>query len=202
MNASPRAAPTDQLYREPLIRKTLATVGLVVLLAVPAVFLVVLQRSTNLRMLRAGDSIPAAGLDGADPGGVLLAGISDRRTAILFFNVDCPHCQNEIPIFNEAERRFGSEVNFVAITLNDKQRTESFVQTHDVRTKVHVDERGTVGKLFGVSEVPALFLVNQGRKIEWVGIGEQPRTELFRRLSALVAKGLPTTEENAEEIRK
>ncbi|MCX6145355.1 MAG: TlpA disulfide reductase family protein [Ignavibacteriales bacterium] len=202
MDASSPAAPTDQSYRESLIRKTLATVGLVALLAVPAFFLVVLQRSTNLRMLRAGDSIPTAGLNGVDPGGALLAGISEKRAAILFFSVDCPHCQNEIPIFNEAERRFGSDVGFVAIALNDKQKAESFVRTHDVRTKVHVDEKGIVGKLFGVSEVPAIFLVNENQRIEWVGVGEQPRTELFRRLSALVAKGPLTAAENTEKIRK
>ena len=176
--------------------------GLVALLAVPAFFLVLLQRSTNSRMLRAGDSIPTAGLDGIDPGGAMFKGISEKRSAILFFSVECPHCQNEIPIFNEAERRFGSDVNFIAIALNDKQKTESFVRTHDIRTKFHVDEKGIVGKLFGVSEIPAIFLVNQRRRIEWVGVGEQPRTELFRRLSALVADRLTATAENAEEIQK
>jgi peroxiredoxin len=176
--------------------------GLVALLAVPVFFLVVLQRSTNFRMLRAGDSIPAMGLDGVGSGGALLAGISGKRAAILFFSVDCPHCQNEIPIFNEAERRFGSDVDFVTIALNDGQKTESFVRTHDVRTKVHVDEKGIVGKLFGVSEVPALFLVSENQRIEWVGVGEQPRMELFRRLSALVAGRLSTEAEGAGEIRK
>jgi peroxiredoxin len=201
MNSS-QAAPTDRSYREPLIRKTLATMGLVAILAVPAFLLVVLQRSTGLRMLRAGDSIPSARLDGVDPGGGLPVDIRGRRSAILFFSVNCPHCQNEIPIFNEAERRFGSDVSFIAITSSDKQKTELFVRTHDVRTKVYVDEKGIIGKLFGVSEVPALFLVNQDRRIEWVGVGEQPRAEFFRRLSALGANGLPAKVENTEEVRK
>lgn len=202
MDASSPAAPTGQSYREPLIRKTLATMGLVALLAVPAFFLVVLQRSTNSRMLRAGDSIPTAGLDGVDPGGALLAGVNGKRAAILFFSVDCPHCQNEIPIFNEAERRFGFETEFIAIALNDKQKVESFVRTHDIRTRIISDERGVTGKLFGVSEVPALFLVNENRTIEWVGVGEQPRTELFHRLSALAIKGPQTVPKDTGTIRK
>jgi peroxiredoxin len=202
MNTSSQAAPTDRLYRKPLIRKTLATVGLVATLAVPASLIVMLQRSTGLRTLRVGESIPTTGLDGIDPGVGLPADISGKRSAVLFFSVNCPHCQNEIPIFNEAERRFGSDVDFVAIALNDKQQVESFVRTHDVRTKVHLDEKGSIGKLFGVSEVPALFLVNQDRRIEWVGVGEQPRTELFHRLSALVANGLKATVGSAKEVRK
>jgi peroxiredoxin len=200
MDASSPATPTDHLTQEPLIRKALATIGLMALLAVPAFFLVVLQRSTNALTLRTGDSIPTVGLGGVDPGRALLAGIREKRTAILFFSVDCPHCQNELPVFNEAERRFGLEMKFFAIALNDKQKVESFVRTHDVRTKVLVDEKGVVGKLFGVSEVPALFLVTENQKIEWVGTGEQPRTELFRRLSALVAKDLSTTSGVAARI--
>jgi peroxiredoxin len=176
--------------------------GLLALLVVPVALLVVLQRSTNSRMLRAGDSIPTAGLEGSGPEGALLAGVSEKRCAIFFFSVDCPHCQNEIPIFNDAERRFGSDVNFVAITLSEKQKAESFVRTHDVRTKVFIDEKRIVGKLFGVSEVPAFFLLNQDRRIEWVGVGEQSRTEIFRRLSALAAKGPTATIENAEESRR
>jgi peroxiredoxin len=202
MDASSPAAPTGQSYQKPLIRKTLAIMGLLALLAVPAFFLVVLQRSTNLRMLRAGDSIPVAGLNGVDLGSASPAGIMGKRAAILFFSVDCPHCKNEIPIFNEAERRFCSDVNFIAIALNERQKIESFVRTHDVRTKVYIDEKRVVGKLFGVSEVPALFLVNEDQRIEWVGVGEQPRTELFRRLSALVAGRTTIASEGAEQIRK
>jgi thiol-disulfide isomerase/thioredoxin len=202
MDASSPATPTDQSYQEPLIRKTLATMGLVAVLAVPAFFLIVLQRSTHSRMLRTGDSIPTKAWGGVDLGDAPRGGISGKRAAILFFSVDCPHCQNEIPIFNEAERRFGSEMDFVAIALNDKQKVDSFVRTHDIRTKVHVDEKGTVGKLFGVSEVPVLFLVNENQRIEWIGIGEQPRTELFRRLSALARKRMATAIESGEETRK
>ena len=176
--------------------------GLLALLAVPAFFLVVLQRSANSRILRAGDSIPTAGLDGVDAGGGLLAGITGKRAAVLFFSVACPHCQREILIFNEAERRFGSDVDFIAVALNDRQKAESFVRMHDVRTKIIIDEKGVRGKVFGVSEVPALFLVNENQRIEWVGVSEQPRTELFRRLSALVARRAAIASEGAEQIRK
>jgi peroxiredoxin len=202
MDASSPAAPTDQSYQEAPIRKTIATIGLMALLAVPVFLFVVLQRSANLRTLRAGDSIPVASLGGVDPGDALLAGISGKRATILFFSVDCPHCQREISIFNEAGKRFASEVEFVAIALNDRQKTQTFVRTNDVGARVLIDEKGVVGRLFGVSELPALFLVNQDQKIEWVGVGEQPRTELLRRLSVLAGKGPSTVAQGAENTRK
>ena len=202
MDASSQPVPTDQAHQKIFIQKTIATIGLVALLAVPVFLLVVLQRSGNSRVLRAGDSIPATALGGVDPGDAFLAGISGKRAAILFFSVDCPHCQREIPIFNEAGRRFWSRIEFVVVALNDREKTQTFVRTNGVVASVFIDEKGIVGRSFGISELPALFLVNQEQKIEWVGVGEQPRTEVFRRLSAFVSKYPSTTAQGAEITRK
>lgn len=184
MDASSAAQPSEPRHKR-VIRKTLAALGVALLLAAPAFFLVLLQRSTNSQLLRVGDSIPAAALGGLDSGGAFVSGFSGKRTAILFFSVDCPRCQNEIPVFNEAERRFGSKVEFVAISLSAKKQTEAFVKAYDVRTIVLIDEKGIMGKRFGISELPAMFLVNQDQKVAWVGVGEHSRTALFRQLSAL-----------------
>ena len=180
----------------------MAIFSLIALLAVPAFLLVVLQRSKYSQLLRAGDSIPVAILNGLDPGDVLRASIDGRCAAILFFSADCPHCQREIPIFNEAMKRFGSDVEFVAIALNDQQKTRAFVQTNDIKARVIVDEKGLVGKVFGISELPALFLVSDEQKVEWVGVGEQPRTELFRRLSKLKTERRWTITQGANNSRK
>ena len=202
MDAPSPAARTNRSSQDPHIRKTTAIFGLMALLAVPVFLLIVLQRSSNSRTLRAGDSIPIAALGSVDPGDALLAGISGKRAAILFFSVDCPRCQREIPIFNEAGRRFASEVEFVTVALNDWKKTQTFVRTNDVEARVLVDEKGVVGRLFGILELPALFLVNQDQKIEWVGVGEQPRTELLHRLSTLVGKSPSTVAQDAENSRK
>jgi peroxiredoxin len=200
MDTSSSTAPQNQPIKDSLIRKTLASAGLLLLLAVPVFLLVALQRSANSQMLHAGNKAPISTLGEIDSRGALPASVEGERAAILFFRVDCPHCQNEIPVFNEAERRFGSKVDFIAVALNEKQKSESFIRTHDVRTKILIDEKGIVGKQFGVSEVPALFLVNQDQIIEWVGIGEQSRAEIFRRLGALVARDAPTAAKNSRKI--
>lgn len=180
---------SNQSWRLARARKVVATLGLVALLAVPVVLLVALQRSTSLKILRVGELIPGETLEAIEPGNASLKSTGGRSRAFFFFRADCPRCRTEIPSLNEAERRFGAMVDFVAIALGDKREAEAFMQTHDVRMRVFVDERGGVGKLFGVSEVPALFLVNQSQRIQWVGIGEQSRGEIFRRLAMLAFSG-------------
>jgi peroxiredoxin len=199
------SSPAESINRPPhefAFRKTTGIFGLVALLALPVFLLVVLQRSQHPRRLHAGELIPVAALSDADPGAALRADINGKRAAILFFSADCPHCQWEMPIFNEAMKRFGSEVEFVAIALNDPQKTQAFVHANDIRVKVLIDHNGAVAKTFGISELPTLFLVNREQEIEWVGEGEQPRIELFRRLSMLAAKGTSAIVQSAEDNRK
>jgi peroxiredoxin len=202
MEASSPVVSTNRSSPETLFHKTMAILGLVGLLAIPALLLVVLQRSEYSRLLRTGESIPVDALSGFDPGDALRSAIDGKRAAILFFSADCPHCRWEIPIFNEAMKRFGAEVEFVAIALNDPQKTQAFVEANDIRVRVLIDEKGVVGKIFGVSELPALFLINQGQRIEWVGEGEQPKMELFRQLSKLAIGDRWTTTQNADNARR
>ena len=185
MDAPSPETPTNQPKQEPLIRKIVAVIGLVALLAVPVFLLVVLQRSVNSRLLSKGDIISTAALVGVAPGEELLASTKGRPSAILFFSVDCPHCQREIPIFNEMVRRFGSKVEFVAVAFNDRQKATMFARTSTIPTKMIVDEKGVVGRIFGVSELPMFFLISHDQRIEWIGVGEQPKAELMRRLSEL-----------------
>ena len=202
MNTSSPQAPKDQPHLEPFSRKTIAAIGLVALLAAPAYLLVVLQQSAHSRTLKSGDPIPVTALESADPAIALLSGLSGKRTAILFFRVDCPHCQREVPIFNEAKKLFAEEVQFVAIALSDSQKAQTFVRSNNVESMVLIDDKGIVGRLFGVSEVPALFLVDEHQRIAWVGTGEQSRTEVLRRLSILTFKEPLKTGDNAENAQE
>lgn len=202
MNTSSPLASKYQPHQELFVRKTIAAIGLVALFAGPAYLLVVLQHSAQSRMLKPGDSIPVVALRGVDPGIALLSGISGRRAAILFFRVDCPHCEHEIPIFNEAEKLFAAEIQFVAIALSDSQKAQTFVGTNHVEAMVLIDDKGLVGRLFGISEVPVLFFVNEDQKIEWAGVGEQSRTGLLHRLSTLVLKQPLKAGDNTQSTQK
>jgi peroxiredoxin len=186
------ALSTVQSTKPQRHRKAVATIAFVAMLAGPALLLIVLQRSSLSRSLRPGDLIPEAKLSENNQGRALLTGVEGKSAAIFFFSIDCPHCQREIPLFNEACRRFGDQVEFLAVAFSDEQRVGGFSRAHDIRVPVVVDPRAVTGKAFGVSELPTLFLINQDKTIEWIGTGERSKGEVFRRLSALVEKNRST----------
>jgi peroxiredoxin len=186
------ALSTSQSTKSQRRRKAVATIAFVTMLAGPALLLVVMQRSSLSRSLRPGDLIPEAKLSENNPGPSLLTSVESKIAAIFFFSIDCPHCQREIPLFNEAWRRFGDQVEFLAVAFSDEQKVGDFSRTHDIRLPVVVDPHVVTGRAFGISELPALFLINQDKTIEWIGTGERSKGEIFRRLSALVEKNRST----------
>lgn len=177
---------THQSIQDSGLRKAIAFTAFIALLAAPTIFFVMVQRSMNQRTLHSGESLPERELIVSSQGREILARIRRKDAAIFFFNTSCPHCQREIPILNEAWKRFGGDVEFVAVALNSEEKVRSFVKTTDVRIDVIVDEKGSLRKAFDVSELPSLFLVNRDEKVHWIGTGEQSREEIVRRLASLI----------------
>jgi thiol-disulfide isomerase/thioredoxin len=187
-------APSTHQSAEPSgRRKELVTIVFVAMLACPAYLLILLQRSTQSHLLRIGDLIPAVKLSESNKGQSLLAAIGGKSAAVFFFSTDCPHCQRQIPLFNEVCRRFGTRVEFVAIVISDEHKAISFVRVYGIRVPIIVDPEAVMGNTFAVSELPTLILINQDKTIEWIGVGERSRVEVFRRLSVLVEKN-PSTQ--------
>lgn len=186
MDPIPPSISTHRIQQDSGNRKSLAYVAFVVTVAAPALLLMVLQRSVHSSGLRAGDTIPTANLGRADQGRAVLAFTNGKNAALLFFSTNCPHCQWEIPVLNDATRRYGDRVEFAAIALNDTPRVQSFLRTNDVRLRVIIDEARNVARVFGIEEVPTLVLFNREKTITWIGSGEQTRGEVFRRLESLL----------------
>lgn len=182
MAASPPAPPSNQTSQKTHLQKSLASFGLMALLAIPVILLVAIKRSSGVHTLMSGQSIPTLVLSDVNSGDWSLMAMRGKRAAILFFSVDCPHCQREMVIFNEAQKSLWTDVEFVAISMSDRLKTRTFVQATKTLARVLVDEKGEASRLFGISELPTLFLVDRDQEVRRVIAGEQTRGAMLHRL--------------------
>ena len=116
-----------------------------------------------------------------------LPDFTGKRLALLFFKVDCPHCQREFSSVNRLSIAFKSDIVFAAISLSSPQKTKALLDVNTSRVLVLVDEKAEARNALGVLEVPALYLVNADQTIEYRGIGEQS-PEKLRKLFAMFAQ--------------
>jgi peroxiredoxin len=150
-----------------------SSVALVLLLCLPAIFIVHIYRSASSRLLRPGDPVPA--LTARDLLSNRIDHFSFKNTpaALLFFSADCPHCQRELANFNRLNKRFGDEVLFLAISMSTKEKTAELIRAGRLDVKAVLDEENIGQERFGVDAVPALFLVGTDETIVHSSSGEK-----------------------------
>ena len=168
--------------RAPL-KRFLAAIGLVLLLYIPIVTVIFLQRVGGAHQLRPGERVPALTLRSLDSLTVSILGLSGKRAALLFFSPDCPRCRQEISNINRLFRAYNDKYVFTGISSGSAGQTRDFVNAHEIVFPIFLDGNGEAKKAFGVFEVPTLFLVRADGVIAYVGTGAEP-LEARRRLLA------------------
>ena len=80
---------------------------------------------------------------------ITIGGESEKPTFINLWFTSCRGCIEEMPVLNKIQNKYKDEVNFVAITFNDKKDVENFLEkkefkfNHIVRQKDFIDKIAT-----------------------------------------------------------
>ena len=111
----------------------------------------------NQAALRVGAQFPAiesVGLDGI-PVEVRPVEPGTQATILVILTTTCPFCRVNVPIWNSIHRSLGDQVRFVALSLDDRDRSQRFAETSRAEFPIFVveDARSFVGDL-GLHAVP------------------------------------------------
>ncbi len=153
--------------------KFAATMGLIAILSAPVILMVFLQREADQPSLRIGDPVPPLILRTQHSDDTLIVGFGGKRFAVLFFSVDCPHCQREISSLGKLRDRFDEKMAILAISVSNERRTRDFTSANQLLANVMLDVNNNACRLLGVHELPALFLVGVDGTVKYQSTGEQ-----------------------------
>jgi peroxiredoxin len=150
-----------------------AIIELVLLLCLPALFVVTVFQNRSSRLLAPGDPAPSLTIGNLDSSAIHHFDFKDVPVALLFFSADCPHCLRELTNFDRLSRQFGDQIHFLAVSTSGGFKTKELLRTNQlvVRTMLDRDEQGRKG--FGVDIVPALFLVGADGVVVYGESGEK-----------------------------
>ena len=187
MSASQDIASSDQHATRVPPNRLSATIGLVLLLCLPAALIVRVYHATNPRLLSPGDSVPALTIKDLASNRTDQFSFKGTLTALLFFSTDCPHCQREIASFDNLSKRFGKKIFFLAVSISGKAKTAEFINSNRVGVRILLDEEKTGQEQLGVDIVPALFLIGTDGTIAYSGSGEKTLAARAQQLSEFVS---------------
>jgi peroxiredoxin len=105
-----------------------------------------------------------------------IAGGQQKLTSLLeqgpvvvaFFKVSCPVCQFTFPFLQRIYERVGAKgISLIGISQDDGRDTEDFCQEYALKFPVLLDDSGyPVSNSYGITNVPTVFLIDQGGKIK------------------------------------
>ena len=124
--------------------------------------------------LEAGQSAPGVSLKNTEGQTVSLAEALKKGPVLAaFFKVNCPVCQFTFPFLERMYETYGaSKFTFLGISQNDAGETREFNKEYGVKFSVLIDEAGyPVSNQYGLTNVPSLFLISPGGKIQESSVG-------------------------------
>ena len=114
-----------------------------------------------------GDDAPAFEAQLLEGGGNLaLADLAGKPVVLNFWASWCVPCRDEAPWFKAAHERFGDQVHFLGVDINDG-RTEAiaFTEEYDIEYPSVRDLDGSIEGDYGLTGQPETFFIDADGKI-------------------------------------
>ena len=144
--------------------------------------------------LEAGLSAPDFTLNGMNGEKLSLAEARKKGPVVAaFFKISCPICQYAFPFLERIFKAYpGSPVTLVGVSQNDKKETAAFAREYGITFPLLLDDTRSypVSNGYGLTNVPTVFLISPGGKIEVSSAGWSKRD--IEDLNARVAQAAGT----------
>lgn len=154
--------------------------------------------------IQAGDKAPLFDLRDAAGNEYSLAEELRKGPVIAaFFKISCPVCQFTFPFLERLFKSYGENVaTFLAISQDDALDTREFCQEYGVTFPALLDDESyTVSNLYGLTNVPSVFLIGADGIVKVASIGfDKTKLEAIADELAAVAKSPPDALFRAGEI--
>ena len=97
---------------------------------------------------------------------------------VVFFKITCPVCQMELPFLDRIHREARGAVSVLGISQDGEEWTRDFKQRFGVTFPALLDgaeDRYPASNAWGISVVPAAFLVERDGAVSWMLEGFRKR---------------------------
>jgi peroxiredoxin len=137
-------------------------------------------------MLNAGELAPDFQLPSAAGSSISLRSLLERSPVLVaFFKISCPTCQYTLPFLERISS--GGRIVILGVSQDDAEDTNDFAASVRLSFPLAIDGIRTgyaVSSAYRITNVPSLFLVEQGGKIAsaWSGFSRPDLEELGRRI--------------------
>lgn len=89
----------------------------------------------------------------------------NKPTFLALWFIECKGCINELPYINVLKEQFATDINFIALTFNERNEVKEFLKTNRFDS-IHLSDNNLVDSL-GDFAYPRIFLLDKEQRIKW-----------------------------------
>ena len=105
--------------------------------------------------------------------------LGEKNLVFSFFATWCSPCAKEIPKLHELDKKFGDDLQFILIDVNEKKnKVAKHVKGKGYTLQVILDRYGKIFEAFGGTVMPLTVVVNKKGVITYHHTGYKPGDEL------------------------
>ena len=160
---------------------------LIVLAGVVGLFVYALMRDQSLASPLVGGAAPAFDVPRFDePGNLSIAELRGRPVVLNFWASWCLSCRDEALVLESGWQRYGPDVAFVGIAVNDQEApARAFIERYGKSYMLAADVDGSVAIDYGLFGVPETFFIDGDGRILSKHIGPVTSADLDRQIAIL-----------------
>jgi thiol-disulfide isomerase/thioredoxin len=125
-----------------------------------------------------GNRLPQFTLN-ALAGKEIRVGAPGKATVLNFWATWCPPCRAEMPELEEFSRKYGTQVNFYAINIQEPaEKITEFMQQRNFSMPVLIDKDGETARTFRINAIPTTVIADKQGVIRYRKSGTVTISEL------------------------
>lgn len=93
-----------------------------------------------------------------------------KPTIINLWFTNCPPCIEEIPTLNDLKQKYGSKINTIAITFQDRNKVMQFNQQYKFDFKILINAKNYIDAL-GINGYPKIILLDKNNVVRHIPFG-------------------------------
>ena len=145
----------------------------------------------NTALSLKGQQLPEFKMTSQDGKLIAISELYDKPMLIVEWASWCPHCQKQLPIVQQMYEKYGDQIHFVLLNMNEpgketKETADQYIKEKGYTFPYYYDEDQSAADLLQVQTIPSMYLVTKQQQVKNVLVNHTTAENFSKELQELL----------------
>lgn len=145
----------------------------------------------NTALSLKGQQLPEFKMTSQDGKLIAISELYDKPILVVEWASWCPHCQKQLPIVQQMYEKYGDQIHFVLLNMNEpgketKETADQYIKEKGYTFPYYYDEDQSAADLLQVQTIPSMYLVTKQQQVKNVLVNHTTAENFSKELQELL----------------